>query len=115
LEILAVFDPGDAKAVGLNVRRSEDGSRAVTIRCDGRTLDVAGTMAPLQLGSDERTLTLHIFLDRSLMEIFANGGRECVTKVIHTEEHDLGLEVFTIGGGATVRALDVWRLKGTGE
>ena len=111
LEILAVFEPGDAEAIGLKMRRSDDGLKAVTISHDGRTLDVAGTAFPFKLGADEKTLTLRIFLDKSLMEVFVNGGRECVTKVIYPPEQDLGLELFAIGGSATVQTLDVWRMK----
>ncbi|MEA1951267.1 MAG: glycoside hydrolase family 32 protein, partial [Planctomycetota bacterium] len=36
LEILVTFKPGDAKAFGLNLRRSRDGKRGVLVRYDGR-------------------------------------------------------------------------------
>ncbi len=93
------------------MRRCDDGREAVTISYDGRTLDVAGTAVPFKLGGDEKTLTLHIFLDKSVMEVFVNGGRECVTKVIYTPEQDLGLELFATGGLAMVRSVDVWHIK----
>ena len=115
LEILAVFNPGDAKAFGMKVRRSDDGRRAVTLRCDGQVLDVSGTKVPLKLGGernqDQKTLTLHVFLDKSVMEVFINNGRHCVTRVIYPGENDLGVELFSEGGKATVTAIDVWRMK----
>ena len=46
LEMLAAFQQGDAKAFGMKVRRSDDRKSAVTIRCDGNTLDVAGSKVP---------------------------------------------------------------------
>ncbi|GAF91469.1 unnamed protein product, partial [marine sediment metagenome] len=101
----------DAQAFGLKVRRSDDGSRAVTFRCDGKVLDVAGTKVPLKLDKDQGILTLHVFLDKSLMEVFVNGGRESVTRVIHPGQEDLGIEVFAEGGTAEVRAIDVWEMK----
>ena len=93
------------------MRRSDDGSRAITISYDGQTLDVAGTAVPLKLAADGEQLTLHVFLDKTVVEVFANGGRECVTKVIYTPEQDLGLELFATGGRAMVRSLDVWQIK----
>ncbi|MBM4034749.1 MAG: glycoside hydrolase family 32 protein, partial [Planctomycetes bacterium] len=65
---------------------------------------------PLTLDDKQRTLTLHVFLDKSAMEIFINGGRECVTRVIYPGQDDLGVEAFAEGGSATIRALDVWLL-----
>ena len=53
---------------------------------------------------------MHIFLDKSVMEAFIDGGRECVTRVIDPREEDLGIEVFAEGGRATVLSLDVWHL-----
>lgn len=111
LEILAKLEPGDAKACGLKVRRSKDGTAAVTLRYDGKTLDAAGTKLPLQLDDDQPTLTLHVFLDRSVMEVFAGGGRECITRVIYPGEDDLGTEVFAEGGTARLESVDVWKMK----
>ena len=111
LEILAVFEPGDAETIGLKLRRSDDGRKAITISYDGRTLDVVGTAVPFKLAGDEKTLTLHVFLDKTVMEVFVNGGRECVTKVIYSGEQDLGLELFATGGRAMVRSVDIWRIK----
>ncbi len=111
LEILARFQPGDAAAFGLKVRRSDDGSRAVTLRYDGAVLDVAGTKVPFKLDKGQDTLTLHVFLDKSLMEVFVNDGREAVTRVIDPGRKDLGVEVFAEDGTATVRGIDVWTMK----
>lgn len=111
LEILARFQPGDAKAFGLKVRRSDDGNSAVTLRYDGKVLDVAGTKVPLELDKDQGILTLHVFLDKSLMEVFVNDGRESVTRVIDPGQKDLDIEVFAEGGTAEVRRIDVWEMK----
>ncbi len=52
-----------------------------------------------------------MFLDKSLMEVFVNGGRESVTRVIHPGQKDLGIEVFAEGGTAQVRKIDLWEMK----
>ncbi|HUW20172.1 MAG TPA: glycoside hydrolase family 32 protein [Sedimentisphaerales bacterium] len=111
LEIAVAFEPGDAKTFGLKVRRSDDGERAVTIGCDGKNLDVAGVKVPLQMARDEKLLILEVFLDKSVMEVFVNNGRQAVAKVIYPPEKDLGIELFAAGGTAKVKSLNVWQIK----
>jgi beta-fructofuranosidase len=101
LEIRAEFVPGDAKEVGLRVRRSADGTAGVPIVFDGKQLDVAGRKAPLTLGPDEKALRLHVFVDHSVVEVYAN-GRVCVTRVVRVARDAPGVEVFARGGKATV-------------
>jgi sucrose-6-phosphate hydrolase SacC (GH32 family) len=110
LEIVAEFAPGDAKACGLKVRRSGDGSRAVVIRWDGREIDVAGSKAPLQLARGETSVRLHLFLDRSVIEVYAS-GQACITRVVAPQAGDVGVEVFATGGKATLKGLDAWTMK----
>ncbi|EEF60767.1 Glycosyl hydrolase family 32 domain protein [Pedosphaera parvula Ellin514] len=110
LEILAEIEPGTAAASGLKLRQSDDGRNAVTIAYDGNQLDVAGTKLPFKLHDNEKTLQLHILLDKSVMEVFIN-HRECVTKVIYPEAADLGVSLFANGGQARVKSLDIWRIK----
>jgi beta-fructofuranosidase len=109
LEIRAEFELQEAKAVGLRVRRSEDGKQAITIRFDGKELDVAGTKTPLPLQPGEKTLQLHVFLDKSVLEVYAN-DRACVTRVIQAGKDDLGVEAFATGGTARLKALESWQL-----
>ncbi len=111
LEILAKFEPGDAKSFGLDVRRSDDGKSAVTLRYDGRAVNVAGTNVPLELAEGEDTLDLHVFLDRSVMEVFINGGRRCVTRVVYPGAEDQGVRVFSQGGKTRIKSIDVWQIK----
>ena len=114
LEILAVVEPDDAKACGLKVRCGNDGSRGVEIRYDGRMLTLnldRVTEVPLELGRGENALELRVFLDKSVMEIFANGGRMSASRVIYPPREDRALALFAEGGTATVRSLDVWQMK----
>ncbi len=111
LEILVVFEPRGAETFGLKVRRSDGGRNRINIRFKGEILDVAGAEVPLKPVAEGERLTLHIFLDKSVMEVFVNGGRACVTRVIYPGEKDLGVELFAEGGGVIVRSLDVWEMK----
>jgi beta-fructofuranosidase len=111
LEIRAAMEMGDANSIGLKVRCSTDGKRAVTIRYDGQMLDAAGVKVPLLLSSGEEVLTLQVFLDRSVMEVFANDGHRAVAKVIYPGEKDVGIELFATGGTARIKSVDVWQMK----
>lgn len=111
VELLASFDPGTASRVGLRVRCSPDGSAAKEIAFDRMTITAAGEAFPFKLGPDEDTLTLHVFVDRSVLEVFIN-ERACVTRVLDSDPAHLGVEVFATGGEATLRSLDVWTIRG---
>ena len=68
---------------------------------------VAAQEAPFALAPGE-SLQLRIFLDRSLLEVFAN-GRQCVTQRIHpTRADSLGVSLFALGGDANVRSVEAW-------
>ena len=63
--------------------------------------------APFILRPGE-TLKLRIFLDRSMLEVFAN-GRQCVTQRIYpTRADSLGVSLFARGGSALCRSVEAW-------
>jgi sucrose-6-phosphate hydrolase SacC (GH32 family) len=71
----------------------------------GEKQDVRMQEAPLELRQGE-PLRLRIFLDRSILEVFAN-ERQCVTQRIYPSRGDsVGVALFARGGGAKVRSLD---------
>ncbi|MFV1967271.1 MAG: glycoside hydrolase family 32 protein [Pirellulaceae bacterium] len=123
LEIAATFEGGDAKSYGLNVRCSADGKQQTRIIYDPQSaslsidisqssdspavVDRSGQVLPLELRPGE-PLKLRVFIDRSVLEVFAN-GRQCVTKRIYPDRPDsLGVEAFAIGADATLQSLDGW-------
>jgi len=110
LEIIAQFAGGDADAFGLRLRQSEDGKSAITIRCADGKLNVAGTVVPLAL-NDAGKLKLHVFIDRSVLEVFINDGRTSVTRVEYPGDKDLGVSVFAENGSVTLKSLDAWNMK----
>lgn len=112
LEIQALLELEEGHC-RLRLRRSADGSRSVDISYDGAVLDVAGTKTPLHLGRDE-PLKLHIFLDRTLLEVFVNGGRLAVTRVIDPPVEDIGVELMTEDGRASLIALEAWTMQSIG-
>lgn len=102
LEIKVAFNPEAASDFRLKIRCSKGPSRFVRIACDGEHLEVKGDKAPAKLMQDEKTLRLQLFLGRDCMEIFAHAW------IVYTESiavplTDLGIELFSAGGGVNVK------------
>jgi sucrose-6-phosphate hydrolase SacC (GH32 family) len=113
LEVLLECEPGDAATVGLRLRRSPDGREQAVVLFDPtkKQLQAGEARGHFELLKDEKALRLHVFLDRSVLEVYAN-GRECVTSPVSARGKDsLGAELFSTGAPVKVRALDVWEMK----
>jgi beta-fructofuranosidase len=72
-------------------------------------LDVAGTEIALPLAAQE-PLDLHLFVDRSVLELFVNDGRVAVTRIIQPQRSDLGVELVAEQGAAQVVNLELWEM-----
>ena len=83
-------------------------ARAIEIRHDGEYLEVAGVKAPLSLGPARR-LDLRVFLDRSILEVYANGA-VCVTRAVYPDGSDDGLAAFAEGAPEKAE-VSVWPMK----
>jgi beta-fructofuranosidase len=124
LEIQAEFALGSATSVGFSVRCSPDGQEQTRIvyypiaqrLCVDTTQSSLDPDAP---GSDQRgllalapgePLRLHIFLDRSVLEVFAN-DRACLTRRLYpTRPDSRQIAIVAAGGSAQLLALDIWPL-----
>jgi beta-fructofuranosidase len=112
LELLIRFAPTNARAIGARVRCSPNGEEYAEIAYDRTARRLGG--APLDLDEGE-DLVLRIYIDRSVVEAFAN-GRACQTWRFYPERDDcLGIRLFARGGEAKVRSVDVWRLASIGQ
>jgi beta-fructofuranosidase len=126
LELHATFVAGDATAFGVTVRCSPDGEERTSISYDpvGGQLTIDGTRSSgnprargdvrsARLTLTDEPLTLRVFLDRSVLEVFAN-DRVCITDRLYPERADsVGVELFSVGGSAKLRHLTAWELAAT--
>ena len=124
LEIVATFAPESTGEYGLKLRCSPDGREYTRICVRGDQLVIErehacldpaahrdGCTAPL-LAAPGEPVTLHIFLDRSVLELFADEGRTLMTSRIYpTLADSLGVALFSHGGAARLLALDIWTLR----
>lgn len=124
LELVAEFEPGDAETVGLNVRVGQDehtrigydaSSEAVFVdrteagEDDFHDAFAARDEAPLPLRNGR--VKLHVLVDRSSVEVFANDGARVLTHRIFPDTASDGVELFAEGGPAQLSRLDAWSLR----
>lgn len=120
IEILARFDLGSASQVGLRVRCADDGSERTLVYWDAdegqlvvdasaSARDVPGGQRRQAAFGPDGELELRLFLDRSVIECFAN-GRCCLTSRIYPDLASLGLQAFAHGGSAHLRTIDIWTM-----
>ncbi|MFB5675869.1 GH32 C-terminal domain-containing protein [Paenibacillus terreus] len=129
LEIVMEIDPGEAQKFGLKVRRSDNGQEETLIYYDktNGTFNVDRTKSSIDpdvrvdgiqggyvdLNGDN--LKLHIFLDRSVIEAFANYKKKLTTRVYVGRYDSLGLQVWA-DNDITVKSMGVWEMNAlTGE
>lgn len=84
LWIQLALDPGKARSVGLDLLAAADGGGGVPIRFDGRTLEVAGTRAPVSVDPGQ-PLHLAIYLDHSILEVVTLRGEAAYIAGTDTE------------------------------
>jgi beta-fructofuranosidase len=127
LEIEAVFEPEPSSEFGLRLRCSPDGEEQTRVAYAGAqerlvvepnqaslstTVDRDMHKAPLSLGADGR-LRLRLFLDRSVLEVFANGHTCLASRIYPTRPDSLGLGLFVRAGEVKVKSLDIWTIAST--
>ena len=135
MELEVVIDPQKASEVGLRVFRSPDGQEQTTISLFMHAwgwpwkglkrelmIDVSQAslnpkiacrtpeIGPLYLEEGE-PLRLRVFIDRSIVEVFAN-GRQCLTLRAYPSCKDsTGVSVFSRGSDAKLVSLNAYQMK----
>jgi sucrose-6-phosphate hydrolase SacC (GH32 family) len=134
LELAVEIEPGTAGQVGVAIRCSPDGAEQTAIYYDAASKslkmdmsrstlrdDVSYTRyklgdaktipnlvnAPFELKKGER-LRLRVFLDKPMLEVFANDRQAIAQQVFPKRKDSLLIKVFTKGGTATVTRVDAW-------
>jgi sucrose-6-phosphate hydrolase SacC (GH32 family) len=139
-ELQVTLDPRGASACGVKVRCSPDGAeetvvvydraqQVLRIELDKSSLnkgvryhtfvmrspnpEVRAQEAPFALAPGE-PLRLRLYLDRSILEVYAN-DRQCLTqRVWPTRADSLGIACLARGGAATVQTFAAWDMAPAG-
>ena len=124
LEIIADVEPGTAERLGLVVQRGEGvGTRVVYNAAQSQLLisrsdsTEAGTIsgftpafgAPITL--DNGRLRLHIFIDESSAEVFAQDGLVTLTSQTYVDPPADGVSLYADNGSFTVSHLEIYALE----
>jgi fructan beta-fructosidase len=125
LEILAEIDGGSAAEVGLRVRKGVDEGTTIGVDWGMREVFVDRTrsgdtafdegfagrhVGPIRLTRGKQ-IKLHIFVDRSSVEVFANDGSTVISDCIFPSRDSQELELYSRDGEARIVKLDVWNLR----
>lgn len=109
LEVEAEIDLQSASSLGLGIKSGNKAAQEL-VNFNGLELRVLDAKAPLTLVKGDRKLKLRIFIDRSVLEIFAN-ETVCVTKTISPLEANASLEIRAEGGNANAKRIQAWPMK----
>ncbi|AUX08573.1 beta-fructofuranosidase [Halalkaliarchaeum desulfuricum] len=122
IEIQATLEIDDASEIGFLVCATPDGAEQTKIRYDGESvtidredasLDPGANATPQSVGVEdlESPLDVRIFVDGSVVELFA-GGRRALTGRIYPTRHDsTGVAAYASDGSGSVDAT-VWDMGG---
>ena len=110
LEILAEIEPQGAKHVGVVVRRSPNGEEGTPVFVDfeKHKLVINSEGGPFKPAGD--AVTLRVFVDRGVVEAFADDRQAVVRRCYPSRPDSLGVSLFASGGPATIRRVVVWKM-----
>lgn len=130
LEMIVDFDlrearAGNGRSFGLLVRRSPGGEEQTEIRCEPRSRRlVVGTRRSSQSESVTPgdyeipfdfsgidTLRLRVFLDCSIIEVYADDLAVLTARVYPSRPDSTGIALFAEGGPVRVARLDAWQMQ----
>lgn len=121
LELDIEMDPGKTTKTGVKLCRSPDGEEETMIYYDSAKKELVvdttrsglkctqSEAAPLDLRPGE-FLKLRVFLDRSVLEVFANERQAVVRRIYPTREDSTRLTAFAEGGAARLLSFRAWNM-----
>ena len=109
-ELNLIFDVLTAKEVGVDVLLDRAGTNGVRVayEADTKTLRVGTVRAPFELQPGEN-LNLRVFIDKNLVEAFAN-ERQAAVSAGKYEPESSGISFISRGGDTLVKRATVWRM-----
>ena len=123
LELLFEMEGKSASSYGVVVCASTDGREQTSIYYDAaeKQLKVdtrrsgpddtprAVEAAPFELDEGER-LKLRVFVDRSVVEVFANSRQAIARRIYPSRPESVGVRLFASNGAARLHTLEAWRI-----
>jgi len=111
IELRITFAAPLPEQFGVNVLCDADGKNGFTIASGNanKTLTVGYVEPPFELEQEE-DLTLRVFIDKSMIEIFAN-DRQAAVAWHEYEPENVRASLFSKGGPVTAKKVEAWSMK----
>lgn len=129
LEISGTFELGDSCQYEIRVRRANDTYKPIyytsafvnyesnkrilttgwNLQQSGSQGSTSNTQTQVPLKTNETTFNLHLFVDHSMLELFAQQGRRKITRRVYTNPVFLGISLFS-QCSLSVHSIDIWKL-----
>ena len=109
LEILAAFNLDMADEISAEFTSSNQNTSPLKIHFNTSELDIQGANTPLHLAKGNE-LRLRIFIDRSVLEVFANDTL-CLTKTIRPLGDAPSLSIRSAQGKSKADLIQAWSMK----
>jgi beta-fructofuranosidase len=111
IELEVTFQSPAAREFGIDLFCDSHGENVlrVAVMPERKTLTVGKVRAPFALEARE-DLTLHVFVDKNLVEVFANDRQAAVAACDHVPTNR-GISLFSKGSDVQVKAVAGWRIK----
>ena len=122
-ELEAELEPGSASEIGFHLRKGDGVETVVGIVPATNTLFVDRTKSGDVFFSEAfpgrysttlhsvKRVKLHIFVDRSSVEVFADDGEKVMSDRIYPPQGCSGIELYSTGGVGKVVSLTIWPLQ----
>jgi beta-fructofuranosidase len=110
LEIALDLDLQKAESITLGFKSGTNDTSPLLMNFNDAKFQMPRAEAPLALSGKDRKLNLRIFVDRSVLEVFAN-ETVCATKIISPLSANATLEIRALGGAAKLKSLQAWPMK----
>jgi beta-fructofuranosidase len=110
LEIQAEILLRTSDSVILSLKNAAANPAPVLMKFSGSEFKMGDASGPLSLAGSERKLDLRIFIDRSVLEIFANDTL-CATKIISPLDAGATLQLSSPDGSAQAKLIEAWPMK----
>ena len=124
LELLLEMESAAASRFGIKVCASPDGQEETSVfydaqdnllKVDTRRLGPedapkAVEAAPFELQDGER-LKLRVFVDKSVVEVFANRRQAIARRIYPSRQDSLGVHLFSTGGDAKLHSFEAWKIR----
>jgi len=123
LELAVEMNGKGARQFGVKVCCSPKGEEQTLVfydaaerklKVDTRQSSLADSPKGIEAGpfalKEGEPLRLRVFVDKSVVEVFANGRQAVMRRVYPSRDDSLGVSLFAVGGPAAVTKLEAWDL-----